>query len=218
MATKTAVPAPPRFQPDEVVEAVESFWSWTPHGDAFTRKGARLRGDNFLVGMHPDRFLKQGSTDAEIAAAVRIVHPEREPTPHVPMIHREEELQDVDAMLCIKGVRGPARDADTHIARPLAVAIGMRLHRDDPLVKANPKSFVPIVAPGLDPSNAVRAKGDRYETRRDASGNLIAESDGVLRQQYGDYKRFVIHYAGQWIPREDADVQAHPERYEVIPG
>jgi hypothetical protein len=143
--------------------------------------------------------------------------PRHEPTQHVPIMREDVELRPEDSMLVVKGVRGRHRDGDTHLApAPLVLEVGALVPKDHPLMKLFPDSFVPVVPAGLDRSNAVLALTNRYEYRRNADGALFPEGDAVLRQRYGDHKRFLIHYAGTWVARSDPDVTANPQRYQLL--
>ena len=131
---------------------------------------------------------------------------------------QERPLDERDAMLCIRNIRA-AHDGDAHLMSALLVGAGARLHRDDPLVRANPDAFVPIVAEALTAANAVRARGDRWETRKDSGGKYIRydpATEGQLISTFGEIKRFLMHRAGCWVSRESKHVQERPQDYEVI--
>jgi hypothetical protein len=214
MAKTPTAPAFP-FARDEIVESVEAFWAWGPRGDVFVKLGARLRADEDVVQRHPEKFVRDGSTDAEKQRALETAHPYQEPEPHTPFITRPEPLRDENAVLCTQNVRANA-DGDAHLARSLVVAVGQKVGKDERIVTQFPDSFVPVVAAGLTPQNAVRAKGDTWEYRKDGNGNYIREDDGQLKLRYGEFRRFLVHRAGTWVNRQDADVQTHPQAYEVI--
>lgn len=213
MAANQTAPAFP-FTDDEIVVCLDGFASYP---NIVVPKGTRLRASNEAVQRNPDMFCKDGLTTAEMTKLYQERRPPLEETQHVPIMREEVELRDEDAMLAVKGVRGRHRDADTHLAPPpYVIPAGSHVTKDHPLVKLFPDSFVPVVPAGLDRTNAVLALTDRYEYRRNEDGMLIPEDDAVLRQRYGDHKRFLIHYAGTWVSRNDPDVAANPARYQLL--
>ena len=176
-----------------------------------------MRASHPAVRNNPDMFAPDGLSNDEMATLYEQRRPRREPEQHVPIMREEVELREEDAVLCVKAIRGGYADGDTHLGpRPLAVPLGAKLNKSDPVVKRNPGCFIAVVREGLDRTNAVRAITDRYETRRDENGAFILETDGALRAVWGDHKRFLIHRVGQWVSRSDPDVAEHPQRYEVI--
>jgi len=213
MPTKQAAPAFP-FAESDIVVCLESF---AAYGGIEVSRGARLRASHEAVQKHPQRFCKDGLSDGEMAQLREARRPPREVTQHTPIIREEVELTDEQAVLCIRGVRGAHRDGDTHLApRPLAVPVGARLGKRDAIVKANPDCFVPIVPDGLTRETAVRAITDNFIYQRGDDGQYVLETDAVLAQQYGEFKRFQLWYAGQWVSRNHPDVHAHPERFEIL--
>ncbi len=124
-------------------------------------------------------------------------------------------LLDEDAVITIRSLLGSA-DGDSHIGRALALPIGARLSKNNKLVKANPSHFVPVVPPGRTRANSVRALTRRSETRKDEDGNWIPETDPVQRQQFGEFKRFIVHFRGQWVDRDSPLVKQRPADYEAI--
>jgi hypothetical protein len=202
------------FADDEIVVALDSFATYP---NIQVHKGARLRASHDAVRRNAGMFVKDGPSDAEMATIYEQRRPPREITQHTPITREEEPLTDEDAVLCIRGVRGVHRDGDSHLGpRPLAVAVGVRLNKRELVVKANPDCFVPIVQDGLTRETSVRALTDNFIYQRNEDGVFIPETDGALRAQFGDFKRFQLWYAGQWISRNHPDVHAHPERFEIL--
>lgn len=213
MAKQSAAPAFP-FAPDEIVVCLESFAGYP---EIVVKAGARLRADHEAVQRYPGMFAKDGLSDQEMARLLEERRPPREIAQHVPITREEEPLTDENSVLCIRNIRGTL-DGDTHLARPLAVAIGMKLAKTEPIVKANPDCFIAIVPEGLTRQNAVRALTDNFVYQRDENGAFIEETDGQARLTYGNFKRFILWRAGQWVSREHPDVKQHPERFEVLAG
>jgi hypothetical protein len=210
MAKQTA-PAFP-FAPDEIVEALET---WAGSGNVLVRQGTRLRASNALVHRWPEKFIRDGMSDDEKVLARHRLRPEPEPTQHVPLATPAKVLLDEDAVICIRTLHG-AGDGDTHLGRPLALPAGARLRRDDRMVKANRDHFVPVVPAGRTRKNSVRALTDWSEYRTGDAGNFIPETDPVQRQQFGEYRRFMLWFRGQWIPRDHPIVKVHPASVEPI--
>jgi hypothetical protein len=143
------------------------------------------------------------------------LRPYVEPQPHVPVAAQPRKLADEDAVIAIRGVSIGSADGDIHMAHPPAVRKGDRLSKRDQIVRDFPDAFVQVVAPGRTRANSVKAKFDNVEIRKDpATGQYIAESDPVLVNQFGQYKRFTVWYAGTWVPRPD-DLR-HADQFEEI--
>jgi hypothetical protein len=58
----------PAFEPSELVVSIASFSSETPYRGTTVKKGARLRGDDPVVLSHPAFFVREGTSDTEVAA------------------------------------------------------------------------------------------------------------------------------------------------------
>ena len=200
------------FSPTEIVIALETFHGYP---NVTVRQGTRLRGDNPIVHTWPDRFIADGASDDELTRARQKLHPEPAPQQHVPLANPPKPLLDEDSVICIKPIFGSA-DGDSHLGNALALAAGTRMHRDSPLIASNRDAFVPVVPEGRTRENSVRALADITEYRKDEGGNYILETDGRLRQVNGDFKRFIVHYRGQWVSRDDPKVRQFPRSFEAI--
>ena len=213
MAKASAAPAAAfPFAPDEIVVCLQSFAGYP---EMVVKAGALLRADSEAVRRHPNMFAKQGLSDQEMRNLVESRQPQREISEHVPRFDQPKPLIDEDCVLCVKTVRGIG-DGDVHLARPVAIPVGAKLPKDDKIVKAFREHFVPICPDGLTRDTAVLALTDRYEYRRDDNGAFIEEQDPQLRLRYGNFHRFLIHYAGTWVARNDPDVAANPARYQLL--
>jgi hypothetical protein len=212
----TKAPAPAPDAP--VMVCLMSFAGEGP-GDlrnVVVSAGKRLRADHAIVQRWPMYWIADGSSDAERQAALQHRFPAPEPQAHIPLAKPAEPLPDELAMLCIRNVPWQS-DGNVHIGLATAVVVGTRLHRNSPVVKSFSSHFVPVVAAGRTRANSVRAKQPNIDYRRDpASGEFIRETDPVLIQQFGEYKRFQKWWAGQWVEGTLADVAAHPDLLEVI--
>ncbi len=208
---KQIAPAFP-FAPDEIVEALET---WAGSGNVLVKQGTRLRASHELVHRWPEKWIRDGASDDEKVQARHHLRPEPEPAQHEPLAKPAPVLLDEDAVLCIRPIHGAA-DGDTHLGRPLALPAGARLRRTDKIVKANPAHFVNIVSAGRTRENRVRALTDWGEYRKDEGGNYIPETDQIIRQQSGEFKRFMLWYRGMWVDRDDPIVKAHPASFEQI--
>jgi hypothetical protein len=208
-----APPAPALpFAPDQIVICLESHHT-APH--FYTPQGARLRASSEVVRLNPLKFIADGATDQERFQAVQRSRPVREVTQHIPITRPPTPLEDEDAVLCIRNVRAKS-DGDVHLRDPLRLAAGTRVRKDHPLVAPNRDAFVPVAAPGLIRSNALRAKADLIVTRRGPDGEYIQETNQALIQLHGGHKRFLLIHKGQWAARDDPMVKEHAGNFEEI--
>lgn len=214
MAKQTAAPPFPfQLDPPETVECLEGF---AGDGEVIMRQGGMLRADHPIVRRWPEKFIRLGSSDSEKFAQLQRIHPLLEPTQHVQLIKPTPVLLDEDAMICVKTIRGPHRDGDVHLVNPVMLEVGTRVHKNDPVVKGWRDHFVPVVTPGRTRENSVRALSPFTETRKDEGGNVIRETDDVLRMQFGEFKRFPRWFAGQWVDRELPEIRQYPQAFEGI--
>jgi hypothetical protein len=186
------------FAPDQIVVAITSFAGW-PH--FLITAGQRVRASSPVVQQHPYYFLPDGATDEECRRAIAAVTPERPITQHVPIASAPEPLADEDAMLAIRNVAGGAVDGDVHLHPAISLSARMKVHNTHPLVRSYPEAFVPVVPKGRNRGNSVRALRDNFEMRKGPDGEYIRETDQTLVARFGEYRRFPVHFAGQWIPR-----------------
>ncbi|MHB8488785.1 MAG: hypothetical protein ACYDCS_07690 [Candidatus Dormibacteria bacterium] len=205
-----AQPVAPPLAP--VVVAIQSFAGY-PHFQV--SKGQRFRVDSEVVKRWPQFFIADGSTDQEIADALNRVAPPPEPTQHEQLATTPKPLQDEDAVICVRNLHSAA-DGDTHLGKPLALATGTRLRHDHPLVKANRDCFVEVVPAGRTRENSVRAKTDWAEYARHEDGSYVEETDFNLRMRFGEFKRVIQFYRGQYIDRDHPIVKQRPTDFEPI--
>jgi hypothetical protein len=131
------VPKEPRFKPDEVVVAWQSFAWDSPSGQPFTIvKGTRLRGDHEVVVGCPWYFARADSPSDEVPNLWDHVP---QPPDHEPEFHRvEPPPPDGEAVVALVELQVGLGGRRIHR--------GQKLRRDDPIVQANPEHFA-IVTP-----------------------------------------------------------------------
>ena len=110
-------------------------------------------------------------------------------------------------MICIKPIFGSA-DGDAHLGRALALAAGNECIATAHSSPRTAMKSLPRQSPKAVPAeNMCVLWPISTEYREDEAGNYILETDGRLRQINGDFKRFIVHYRGQWVSRDDPKVR-----------
>lgn len=168
---------------DAIVQCFEAFvTSSQPNGPIGFAVGDRLRADHPVVAACGAFFVPDG-TPVDVQGRLRSAMyraAEAEPQPEPDRTRIEKRIPDEDALVTISGPGS-----------------GVRVHKQSPLARANPKLFVPVVAEGLDRRDALVA----IQTCRD-----IGQDGETLR----------ILYSGQWCHRDDPFVTLHPHNF-VLP-
>jgi hypothetical protein len=129
------VPKKHPFTAEDVVEAWQSFAWDSPSGRPFTIvKGTRLRGDHEVVVGAPWYFVRADAPSEEVPNVWDHVP---EPPQHEPEFHRPAPpVPDEDAVVYVMAFQV--------LATGVKVVRGQRLHRNDPLVLANPAAFAVV--------------------------------------------------------------------------
>lgn len=207
---KSAPPHP--FADDQIVIALEAFAGYP---DIVVKAGERLRGGDEVVRRWPEKFASDGLSVNEMRRLYSELRPPIEYAPHVPIAEQPQPLADEDAVVCIRNIRA-AQDGDSHLGQPVVVGVGMLMPKSHPLVKARRDCFVPVVPPGRDRSNSVRALTGWTEYRKHEDGSFIEEEDVQKRITYGDYKQFQRWYAGQYVDKTLPEVRERPFAFEAL--